>query len=235
MNSLLRIAGLLSVLALLHACYVITEEIQLNKTVQLSTYERLGVIEKTPFAIGLVATDHLQDSIASVTLQGGTETTETSILQDIRYEMDVGETLVARLVQVLALQFDRVQLFTNGAPESLEYLDYILIVDIEDLNASIDVKIKFFKAEAQGFSNIEIRGTLKNKNEQLLWSGTGRGQYQEAKEGTNVNPIQIAEKVMNTAIAEAIANLLEQIHESGAIGNSNDDEERLHRSLNMRR
>lgn len=180
-------------------------ETRLDSGIGLSTYRNLGLIYQKPVGVGLYVEPQALGAVVNVKHA------------NINYSIPVGETLAARLMHVLALQFERVQLLDKPQMESGGALDAVLSVSLKDVEASVRLNPRWNTVATESEGWIEVEAVLRDHGGRTVWIGTSRAETSASTESIMVAGSQDAGVAMSRAIETTVAKLVNQMAASTSL------------------
>jgi len=181
-----------------------SSNIRMEKGLSLEVFEHLGSIDRQPATIGVLIPNELKS--ATIVRQVG----------ETKYNLDLGNTLGAKIIQILSYKFDRVVLLVDERTEPAIPWDLKMSVELAEADLSLTRKSGFSTYTMKSGGYIDLKATVVNRQGQVVWFGSAREEgFGEAAAGEGqVADIQGG---LSEAIDIAVAKIAAQMTRSEAL------------------
>ena len=170
----------------------------------MEVFEHLGPIDRQPATMGVLIPQEVRT--ATIVKQIG----------ETIYTLDLGNTLSAKLMQILAYKFNRVVLLLDEMAEPAISWDLKMRVELTEADLTLDRKAGFSTYTMKSGGYVDLKATVVNRQGQVVWFGSARaeGYGEAASTGYQVADV---EGGISEAIDIAVAQIAAQMAKSEAL------------------
>jgi hypothetical protein len=187
-----------------------TSKVRLEKGLSMEAFENLGPIDRKPATMAVLIPSDVRNAV--VVQKHG----------EIEYTLDVGNTLSAKLIQILSYKFSRVVLLQDEMAEPAIPWDLKLRLDLADSDLKLETKAGLSTYTMKSGGYIDLKATVVNRRGQVVWFGSARaeGRGESAAGASQVPDVQGG---LSEAIDIAVAQIAAQMAKSEALKKAIDE------------
>lgn len=179
-------------------------KVRLEKGLSMEAFENLGTLDRQPVTMGVLIPREVR---AAVIVQK---------MGQIEYTLDVGNTLGAKLMQILAYKFNRVVLLNDEKEEPVIPWDLKMRVELAESDLKLDRKVGWEAYTLISGGYVSLKATVVNRQGQVVWVGSARAEgHGEAAAGAYQVPD--VQGGLSEAIDIAVAQIAAQMVKSEAL------------------
>lgn len=192
-----------SLISSLISCTSATK-VRLEKGLSMEAFENLGTLDRQPVTMGVLIPREVRTAVI------------VQKMGQIEYTLDIGNTLGAKLMQILAYKFNRVVLLYDEKEEPAIPWDLKMRVELAESDLKLDTKAGWQTYTMMSGGYVSLKATVVNRQGQVVWVGSARAEgHGEAAAGAYQVPD--VQGGLSEAIDIAVAQIAAQMAKSEAL------------------